>query len=171
MLGKLIKYDFRSCWKKFWPIWSALIILSAVNGLSLVYCERTGNFGFTVNALPKLLLGGAGMAAFVIAIIYVCDEFYHGLLGEPGYLMFTLPVKEEELIGSKAVTALILEIISGAVVVLCAILILSISYPEGLTEIPEDCFYLSGLTSVKIPSTVSIISQQAMSTKRHRSAR
>ena len=25
MLGKLIKYDFRSCWKRFWPIWLAIL--------------------------------------------------------------------------------------------------------------------------------------------------
>ncbi|MDO4938417.1 MAG: hypothetical protein Q4E54_00440 [Lachnospiraceae bacterium] len=93
MLGKLIKYDFRSCWKKFWPIWTAVILISLLNGWSLYYCRKYNNYTFLPNTLPKLLLSGVAIAAAVIAIIYIYSEFCHGLLGEQGYL--SLPFLSE----------------------------------------------------------------------------
>ena len=132
MLGKLIKYDLRSCWKKFWPIWSALIILSVINAWSLVYCEKTSNYGFTVDALPKIVLGAVCIAAFVIALVYIEQECEKGLLGREGYLRFTLPATVTEHIASKGITALILEAISGLVALICTLIMGFISAPEYL---------------------------------------
>lgn len=147
MLGKLIKYDFRSCWKKFWPIWAGLIILSLINALSLVYCGETQNYGFAVDALPKIILGIFSIAAFVVALLYIEQEFEKGLLGREGYLRFTLPVTVTEHIASKAITALILEAISGVVAFICALIMGFISSPEYLATLFADLFVF--LTNVQ----------------------
>lgn len=130
MLGKLIKYDLRSCMRRFWPIWSAVIVISFINGWSLYYCTQNNNYTFLPNVLPKLLLFGVAAAGIVIALIYVYNEFCHGLLGREGYLMFTLPVKEEELIFSKLITALIMIVISGIVVFLGITIMAYLGAPE-----------------------------------------
>ena len=133
MLSKLIKYDFRSCWKRFWPIWLAVICISFINGWSLYYCTQSNNYTFLPNVLPKLLLLGVAIAGIVIALIYVYNEFCHGLLGREGYLMFTLPVKEEELIFSKLIAALIMIVISGIVVFLGIGIMAYLGAPEYIS--------------------------------------
>lgn len=130
MLGKLIKYDFRSCWKRFLLVWIGLILVSAVNGFSLLYCDMANNYSFISSVFPKLLLFGMAVAALVIAFMYIYNEFRHGLLGREGYLSFTLPVKEEELIISKTLVALFMEALSAVVVVICVLLMAAISAPE-----------------------------------------
>ncbi len=142
MLGKLIKYDFRSCLKRFWPIWSAVIVISIINGWSLYYCTQNNNYTFLPNVLPKLLLFGVAIAGIVIALIYVYNEFCHGLLGREGYLMFTLPVKEEELIFSKFITALIMFVISGIVVFAGTIIMAYLGAPEYIGYRVEEMLYM-----------------------------
>ena len=139
MLGKLMKYDMKSCWKKFWPIWAALIALSVINGISIVYCETTRQFTFMTEALPKIILACVSIAAFVIACIYIEQEFGHGLLGREGYLRLTLPATETEHIASKGLTALLLEVISGIVVLICVVLIVLIVEPKIFTEFFGEC--------------------------------
>lgn len=133
MLSKLIKYDFRSCWKRFWPIWLAVIVISFINGWSLYYCTQSNNYNFLPNVFPKLLLFGVAIAGIVLALIYVYNEFCHGLLRREGYLMFTLPVKEEELIFSKLITALIMIVISGIVVFLGISIMAYFGAPEYIS--------------------------------------
>lgn len=140
MMGKLIKYDFRSCWKKFWPVWAAVFVISVINGISLNYCEKYHNYTFLPNTLPKLLLFGVAIAACVIAVLWIYNEFCHGLLGREGYLKFTLPVKESELIGSKAIVALIMEVISAVMVVVCVIMMAFIATPEYIVDMFGDIF-------------------------------
>lgn len=140
MLGKLIKYDFRSCWKKFWPVWAAVFVISVINGISLNYCEKYHNYNFLPNTLPKLLLFGVAIAACVIAVLWIYNEFCHGLLGFEGYLKFTLPVKESELIGSKAIVALIMETISAVMVVVCVIMMAFIATPKYIIDMFGDIF-------------------------------
>lgn len=141
MLGKLIKYDMRSCWKTFCPFWLAILVLSVINGFSVRYSGESEAAGFLVSVLPLMLLFGTCLILFVVAIVYICQEFYDGLLGKSGYLMFTLPVKTGSLIASKGIVALILECISALVLILCGILIvLSLNNASGfelLRVIPQ----------------------------------
>jgi hypothetical protein len=75
-----------------------------------------------VGLLPAALFG-IFVAMAVMALIFVCSRFYSGLLGDEGYLMHTLPVTAGAHIASKGLTALILEIVSGLVALLCVTLV------------------------------------------------
>lgn len=113
MLGKLIKYDFRSCWKRFWPIWLAILGATLLS-LPMMHAAVSLEGGLLrfLAGLPFFALFVLFNMAIIISLVYVCRQFSTGLLGDPGYLMFTLPAKTWQLIASKAITALILEVLS-----------------------------------------------------------
>lgn len=130
MLGKLLKYDFRSMGKQFAFIWPAALVLAFMNRFTL------GNIGS--NDTVKELFSGIAMlvyvsiliALFVISLIFVIQRFYKGLLGDEGYLMHTLPVRPWQLIASKAICALA----ASAVSVIVAVLSILLLVPGALSD-------------------------------------
>ncbi len=130
MLGKLIKYDLRSCLRKFWMVWAGIAVLSAVNGFTIGHVLAGGKFSgllaFLLGVLPIILLGTLFIAMAVLMLVFICERFYKGLLGDEGYLMFTLPATTAEHIASKAIVALILELISALVAILSGALLLTV---------------------------------------------
>ena len=58
MLGKLMKYDLRSCLRKFGPLWIAAVALSVLIGLSFRYVVdiEGGSRGLITFLLGVLLL-------------------------------------------------------------------------------------------------------------------
>ena len=126
MLGKLMKYDLRSMLRKFGPLWIAAVALSVVCGLYFRLMDSVSSSNFLMKMFVGLLpaaLFGIFVAMAVLALIFVCGRYYRGLLGDEGYLMHTLPVTAGAHIASKGLTALILEIISGLVALLCVTLV------------------------------------------------
>ena len=126
MLGKLMKYDLRSMLRKFGPLWIAAVALSVVCGLYFRLMDSVSSSNFLMKMFVGLLpaaLFGIFVAMAVMALIFVCSRFYSGLLGDEGYLMHTLPVTAGAHIASKGLTALILEIVSGLVALLCITLV------------------------------------------------
>ena len=139
MLGKLMKYDLRSCLRKFGPLWLAAMALSVLTGLSFRFVidapgERSGLVTFLLGVLPSMVLFGLFIAMAVLALIFVCERFYKGLLGDEGYLMHTLPASAGAHIASKGLTALILEIVSGLVALLSGFLLVTVYQPAGFAE-------------------------------------
>ena len=119
MLGKLMKYDFRCMIRKFGPLWLGLIALAAVNGFTVGHVLDNGNMEgfmkFLFGVVPIILLFALWIATGVLMIMFVCERFYKGLLGDEGYLMFTLPATTKQHIGSKLIVALVMEIITALV--------------------------------------------------------
>ncbi|MBQ3481250.1 MAG: hypothetical protein IJH48_02785 [Oscillospiraceae bacterium] len=139
MLGKLMKYDLRSCLRKFGPLWIAAVALSVLIGLSFRYVVdieggSSGLVTFLLGVLPSMILFGLFIAMAVLALIFVCERFYKGLLGDEGYLMHTLPASAGAHIASKGLTALILEIVSGLVALLSGVLLVTVYRPAGFAE-------------------------------------
>ena len=138
MLGKLIKYDLRSCFRKFGVLWLALAALGVLNGFTIRYVLQSGHFNgfltFLLGILPIILLGVLVTAIGIMALVYICERFYKGLLGDEGYLMFTLPATTAEHIASKAIVALILEVISAVVAGLTAFLVMVVYNPSGTMD-------------------------------------
>ncbi|MBQ3276849.1 MAG: hypothetical protein IJH47_07340 [Oscillospiraceae bacterium] len=138
MLGKLIKYDLRSCFRKFWVLWAALAALGVLNGFTIRYVLEKGQLGgfltFLLGILPIILMGVLVIAIGIMALVYICERFYKGLLGDEGYLMFTLPATTAEHIASKCIVALILEVISALAAALTAFLVALVYDPSSLFE-------------------------------------
>lgn len=127
MLGKLLKYDFRSMWKQFALIWPAALVLALVNRLLLGgNVESASQLGGVAAVVSMMVYVAILMAMFVIAIIYTVQRFYKGLLGDEGYLMHTLPVGPGMLIASKLICAVAVTLVSVLVAILSILLLLPI---------------------------------------------
>ncbi len=118
MLGKLLKYELKATSRTFLPIYGALILVALVNRLF-----RMGNIdlGF---GLTTLILVGLFVALGVLTLIVTIQRFNRNLLGDEGYLMFTLPVEPSQLILSKSITTVIWGILSGIVGVMTFVILL-----------------------------------------------
>lgn len=119
MLGKLLKYDFKSMFRSFVPLWAALLAVSFINRFTIDWNAADGIFG----VLAAMLYGGLIIAVIVVTIILIVQRFYNGLLRSEGYLMFTLPVKPWQLVLSKLIAALVVTICSIAAALLSVLFI------------------------------------------------
>ena len=126
MFGKLMKYDFRSYFKSLLPIWGAILILAVINGFTL----RRGDMpsvesynAFFTFVLPLMLFICSFVAMAVTTLVLIIQRFYQGLLGNEGYLMFTLPVSRSQLIGSKLTVSVIVQLISFVVMALSGLIL------------------------------------------------
>lgn len=141
MLGKLMKYDLRSGIRTFALIWIGLAALAAINGLTLRIAfdgdiqSKLANFIITV--LPMVLLVALYVAMGIFMLVFIINRFYKGLLGDEGYLMFTLPVSVSEHIGSKLLTSMIFQIGSFAVAVLSGVLLMAVLTPPNFSDVAQ----------------------------------
>ncbi|MDR0905098.1 MAG: hypothetical protein LBN00_02785 [Oscillospiraceae bacterium] len=124
MLGKLLKHEFRATGRVFLPFYGAMFIVAIVtrilsgvsgNGISVVAPQI---IGIVVTAL---LMG----AVCVIAIILTVQRFNKNLLGDEGYLMFTLPTSTDSLICSKLIVSVVWYLASS----ILAVVALAIAVP------------------------------------------
>lgn len=146
MLAKLLKYDFKSMFKIFLPLWGVLLVVSGVNrllsGSPLAEGGGMGIFASLLGVMYVLLI----MAVMVVTTVIIIARFYQGLLKDEGYLMFTIPVKPWQLVASKLLSAMVISLISG-IVALASVAIIAY-FPEmgqvltelwkmGMKEVPN----------------------------------
>lgn len=138
MLGKLMKYDMRSGFRKFALIWIGLAALGVINGFTVKYVLDGENqnqlVNFFLGVLPMMLLVALYVAMGIFVLVFIVERFYKGLLGDEGYLMFTLPVTTSAHIGSKLLTGMIFAILSTLVAIVSGILLMLVLEPVGLRE-------------------------------------
>lgn len=146
MLGKLMKYDLKSMFKSFVPLWLALIAVSFLN--RFLFFRNAENQGFLSNSpavVSMILYVCLIVAVVVVTIALIIMRFYNGLLKDEGYLMFTLPVRTWQLIGSKCLTATIitlLSMIAGVISVVC--LIPTIAWHEVIRQFVQYAHLITG---------------------------
>ena len=126
MLGKLIKYEFKSTSRIMWFLYGALIIVGALLGLVLrvnssdyssampiigIIGEDSRAFNILFGSLASIYVLMI-QAIFIMTLVMIVTRFNKNLLGGEGYLMHTLPVKTHNLILSKGVVAIIWGVIA-----------------------------------------------------------
>ena len=132
MFGKLFKYDFRSMLKQFAFVWPAALVLALVNRFTVnSFVTSANSVKQTISGAAMLVYVAILIAMFVLAVIFIIQRFYKGLLGDEGYLMHTLPVKPWQLIGSKLLCAMVVTVVS----ILVAILSILLVVPFDLVDI------------------------------------
>ena len=132
MLGKLLKYEVKATGRLFLPLYLAILLFAFVNRLINPF-ERVGNsFTSTVEGFSFLnmirMMGAFVYFALIVAVIamtfiIMIQRFYKNLLGDEGYLMFTLPVKPWQHIISKLLVSL-LWIVLSFIIIVCSVFIL-----------------------------------------------
>ena len=142
MFGKLLKYDFRSMFKQFAFIWPAALAIALVNHFTLnSFVTSASETRQTISGIAVIVYVAILIAMFVVALVFACQRFYKGLLGDEGYLMFTLPVKPWQLIGSKLLCAVFTTFLS-VVVALLSVLVLLPWDKEAFQEMFEGLHYI-----------------------------
>lgn len=123
MLGKLIKHEFKATGRNFIPLYIAIILVSFLSGFMLDSFSDNSNVNM-IRFIPVMILFALYVALGVLTLVVIIQRFNKNLLGDEGYLMFTLPVTSKKLILSKVIVSitwyfvsLIVSMFSGAIVV------------------------------------------------------
>lgn len=127
MLNKLLKYEIKATARLFLPLYLALLVFALINRFlsPIKTIEPSNNFNL------QILLGFLSMTiyialivgTFVMTLVIMIQRFYKNLLGDEGYLMFTLPVKSWKHIVSKLLIAVFWTVLSFLTTI-CSILII-----------------------------------------------
>jgi hypothetical protein len=128
MLGKLIKHDFRSLSRVLLPTQFAVLGASVIAtvGFAINFRENSSAPDSAFMAILRLisslvsgLLLVAVIAASLLAMFIIFQRFYKSLMGDEGYLSFTLPVSTAQILWSKLITALLWTLINACVIFVC----------------------------------------------------
>ncbi len=146
MLGKLLKYELKASARTLLPLYAGTLLIALVCGISMaiqvnnmrqykqsmVYGTAVtySSFGDPIDGGINTFIGFSMILVFafcvavtVLTVMSVVQRFNHGIAGNEGYLMFTLPVKHETLLASKLLGALIWSMASILVIFLVGAII------------------------------------------------
>lgn len=134
MLGKLLKYEFRSTARTLLPLYGAFLAVALLFGLVLDRLIEN-DIGALVFSLAYF---GLFVAMIVLTILVIIQRFNRNLLKDEGYLMFTLPVDTHSLICSKLIASLVW-CVAGTLVVILSVFLLMILWitPELFGHLQE----------------------------------
>ena len=114
---KLLKYEWKACARICLPMYAALLLLSVVTRVMMVEQVQELLYGIPSVLIAMLYLAMI-VAVFVVTAIILIQRFYKNLLGDEGYLMFTLPVTVGQHIWSKLIVSEVMSIISVIALIL-----------------------------------------------------
>ena len=165
MLTKLIGYEMKAFGRIILPLYAATIGMSFLIGLGVRFLpeEMYSNwFGGILLSIFIVLI----IATMVMTGVLCVQRFYQNLLGNEGYLMFSLPAGTHELILSKVIGSLIWSILGGvaAMATVAAMGLAAVSLPEiarGLREFVElfdPQVFARGMGSAAVWTVISILS-------------
>ncbi len=120
MLSKLFKYEIKDTVRSFSILFAVVFLLAIVS--TLAHFSKISVF----NATSSVLLIIASIALPVVTLVMIIIRYYKNMFGNEGYLMFTLPVKSQQLLISKAVTSVVWMVLAGIAAV--AALLLGLYY-------------------------------------------
>ncbi|MCL2336631.1 MAG: hypothetical protein FWC60_04335 [Firmicutes bacterium] len=122
MLGKLLKYELKSMAHYFVPLFAATLLFSVLIPL---YGNVFGNNSYWISGLLIFVEAVLIIALTVMALVITIQRFYKNLLGQEGYLMFTLPVNTHHNILSKLLAAMLWNTGALLIVALSVIIIMA----------------------------------------------
>ncbi len=127
MLGKLMKYEWKSTWKLLVPMNVLIIAMS-------LFAYLTIRLDFFDNDSEIVILSGITiimfyiLSMFVVVIgtaIYLIYRFYTSVYGDQGYLLHTLPVDKHHIIISKVLVSVLWLMLSIILIYLSVFLLFS----------------------------------------------
>lgn len=104
MLGKLLKYDFKSLAKTMMPSCIAAIGLAILTRIMNMLADYSNLFAIP-NGFISVMFVLIVIVFPVLVCIYTIVKFYQNLIKDEGYLMHTLPVSKHQLVLSKLISA------------------------------------------------------------------
>ncbi len=160
MLGKLIKWEFKSTAKLMFITYGALAIATVMGAVSLYQLNDANSQTSTMHfVLWTVLLGiyfFAIIGIYTGDFIYLCSHYYKTTYSAQGYLTHTLPVSPYSVFGAKVLSALLWMLISSLLFILSGLIVLQIA-SEGMLwrqiteimnwkEIGKEFYELTGIS-------------------------
>lgn len=114
MLGKLIKYEWKSMGRILFPLFGITLFMSLLSGVGLKYWDSLSKITFmnmlviVIGVLFAVIIFATLAGPFVVSIY----RFKKNLFDGEGYLMNTLPVSSEQNIVAKMIVSVIFEILA-----------------------------------------------------------
>ena len=134
MFWNLVRYEFKNVNKWYLALYAAVLVLSALIGIQ----AQTYNNLPVKESQPVLLtflalvFGGLMITLGISTLFLIIKRFKGSVYDRQGYLTLTLPVSEHHIITAKLVGAFIWSMISTAILVLSAVIIVTITVPEWI---------------------------------------
>jgi hypothetical protein len=100
MLGKLLRYEFKALLRVLPALYLAIQVLAVAAGLNSLLSGARAESGTTP---LEIALGFMFIALLIVSLVIVIMRFRDNFLKDEGYLMFTLPVTQWQLVASKAI--------------------------------------------------------------------
>ena len=143
MLGKLLKYEFKSEGRVIPILWAAIIVLSVLYSLS-----SSGNPGSDSGASMGIILVYflILIVMMVLVAINIVVRFYKGMISSQAYLTHMFPAKPWEHLTSRLISAVVWTASSLAVALLSILIISGILSGNADT----DLLSYMGISSIKI---------------------
>ena len=119
MLRKLMKHEFRATGRILLPLFGILLLTALAARFSVGFLLETDSW--FLNLVGGLLTTAFGLAIFAVclmALITMVNRFRTNLLGDEGYIMFTLPASVHQHVWSKLIVSAVWFIATGVVVFL-----------------------------------------------------
>ncbi len=132
MLSKLIKHELKATGKYLLPMYLILLVVSLFDRIVLSLDIFHGVLAVIPGFLTMAYIVSI-IAIILITFVLMIMRFYKNLLGEEGYLMFTLPIRADQLLTTKLVVSTIWTLLSSVTVI--ASLLIAFASSDTLREI------------------------------------
>lgn len=124
MLGKLMKYELKATQRIFLPLYGLIFILALVNKIFMAFnMQHTDGMAQIPFAISMTIYCLLIAAVFIMTLVVTIQRFNKNLLGDEGYLSFTLPAKVSSHIVSKMIISLMWMVLSGIVAILSVLIL------------------------------------------------
>lgn len=129
MLNKLLKHEYKATARFFLPAYGIFAALLGIQRLSMLAFDRFKDMkgflasilNFTTDLMTVVTVLGF-FALLACPIVYAAVRFYKNMLGDEGYLTFTLPVTTGKNIMAKFLTSMSWILVTVLVTALCGFL-------------------------------------------------
>ncbi len=127
MLGRLLKYELKAMGRILLPLYGVLIALSVIWGIGSGggHTDEPGVVNVTLLVTTIILAIGV----IVATLIMIITRFRSNLLGDEGYLWFTLPVSTGTHICAKTISATCWGMLSGLVMLITILVVFTFTSP------------------------------------------
>ena len=126
MLRKLMKHEFRATGRILLPLFGILLLTALAARFSVGFLLETDSW--FLNLVGGLLTTAFGLAIFAVclmALITMVNRFRTNLLGDEGYIMFTLPASVHQQIWSKLIVSAVWFLATGLAVVAASFILVA----------------------------------------------
>lgn len=124
MLRKLLKHEFRATGRIMLPMYLIMLIISVLGNFAVRIMDNSKNTYLKILPVIIIVAFVVMVIGLVIMSIYMTiNRFSKNLMGDEGYIMFTLPVSVHKHIISKIIVSVVWFVATFLVLALACVLI------------------------------------------------